>query len=757
MRSKFREKRPRTDIFRQDLAKIMKCLCSGEQQPKAAKKMVPSSESLETWGSSLGGNSSKNGESDEKPDIRNIEEAEFSLRERGSLNNEEARALLGRIEYQKGNIEAALHVFEGIDIAGTTTKMKIALARKGEHRKRHSQNFVAPTMSIHAVSLLFEAIFLKAKSLQHLGRFNEAAQSCKVILDIVETSLPEGLPENFAADCKLQEILNKAVELLPELWKLADNLREAIMSYRRALLHKWNLDVETTSRVQKAFAIFLLYSGGEACPPNLRSQMDTSFVPRNTIEEAILLLMILMRKISLKRIDWDQSILEHLSFALAVSGGLKTLANQIEELLPGIIERKEMYFMLSLCYQGAGDDLVALNLLRKLLHKSEDPNNVPALLVASKICMSIPKLAEEGINYSRRALENSGNGCDQLGCVANCSLGVSLSTLSKLAVADSDRVARQSEALQVLDLAVKATAMQDPYSLYFLSLENAEQRKLDVALHYASCLLKLEKGSTIRGWLLLARILSAQKRYVDAENVIRSALDHTGKWDQGELLRTQAKLHVAQGQFKRAIKSYGELLAIIQVQNKTFGSGKKALKDDGNPARSLELEVWHDLASVYISLSQWHDAEICLSKSKAIHSCGASRFHITGILYEKRGHLNEALKAFHTALEIDPSHVPSMVSTAVVLRKLGNQQNELMRSYLMGALRLDRTNSSAWYNLGLLHKTEGNVSTLQEAAECFETATFLEETEPIEPFREPTQMRNPALLQLYTFSFRVPG
>ncbi|KAL9674312.1 hypothetical protein QQ045_030584 [Rhodiola kirilowii] len=29
---------------------------------------------------------------------------------------QEARALLGRIEYQKGNVEAALHVFEGIDV-----------------------------------------------------------------------------------------------------------------------------------------------------------------------------------------------------------------------------------------------------------------------------------------------------------------------------------------------------------------------------------------------------------------------------------------------------------------------------------------------------------------------------------------------------------------------------------------------------------------------------------------------------------------
>ncbi|MBA0758584.1 hypothetical protein Gotri_021566 [Gossypium trilobum] len=158
-------------------------------------------------------------------------------------------------------------------------------------------------MSIHTVSLLLEAIFLKAKSLQHLQRFREAAQTCKVILDIVESSIPQGLPENFSADCKMQETLNEAVEMLPELWKCSDSPHEAILSYRQALLHQWNLDAETIARIQKQFAIFLLYYGGEALPPNLCSQMDGSFIPRNNIEEAILLLMILLKKVSLKELN----------------------------------------------------------------------------------------------------------------------------------------------------------------------------------------------------------------------------------------------------------------------------------------------------------------------------------------------------------------------------------------------------------------------------------------------------------------------
>lgn len=52
-----------------------------------------------------------------------------------------------------------------------TSKIKISIAQRSELPRRHSQSDASPPMSIHAVSLLFEAIFLKAKSLQALGRF----------------------------------------------------------------------------------------------------------------------------------------------------------------------------------------------------------------------------------------------------------------------------------------------------------------------------------------------------------------------------------------------------------------------------------------------------------------------------------------------------------------------------------------------------------------------------------------------------------
>lgn len=109
--------------------------------------------------------------------------------------------------------------------------------------------------------------------------------------------------------------------------------------------------------------------------------------------------------------------------------------------------------------------------------------------------------------------------------------------------------------------------------------------------------------------------------------------------------------------------------------------------------------------------------------------------NFAGVLYEAQGLYKEALKAFFDALNIDPSHAPSLVSAAVVLRRLGDKSRAVVRSFLMDALRVDRMNYSAWYNLGLLYKDNATASSSVEASECFAAALFLEETEPVEPFR----------------------
>ncbi|KAM6565665.1 hypothetical protein CsatA_024793 [Cannabis sativa] len=112
------------------------------------------------------------------------------------------------------------------------------------------------------------------------------------------------------------------------------------------------------------------------------------------------------------------------------------------------------------------------------------------------------------------------------------------------------------------------------------------------------------------------------------------------------------------------------------------------------------METWHDL-------SQWTDAEVCLSKSQVISPHSASRWHCTGLLYEAKGLHRDALNSFRKALDV----------TACILRLLGGHPLPVVKSFLMDALRIDRANHYAWYNLG---------ASPLKAAECFEAAALLE-------------------------------
>ncbi|VAI24910.1 unnamed protein product [Triticum turgidum subsp. durum] len=709
----------------------MQCLCSGEQA-----NLVDENGEIELYAKNDG-----------------LREAELSLQEGGSLNYEEARALLAKVEYQQGHVEEALRVLDGINMAELIPMVKMSICRLARADPHSSY----PPMSLHTVNLVMETIYLKTIALRDLGKFKEAAQECSTILDVVESALPMGLPAKFGDGSNLNATIRSAVELLPELWKLADFPPKVLSSYRGALLSNWNLDAKAIGRIQKEFAIFLLYSGCEACTPPLRSQLDGSFVPRNNLEEAILLLMILLMKFNLKRLERDPTVMHHLTFALSISGRLKPLAGQFEKLLPGVLDSREWLYNVALCYLAEEDDLAALNLLKMILRFGEDPSCLKELLLTSKICSENGAHAEEGASYARRALASLDGGCDQLEVVADLLLGISLSHQARYAPSGTERASQQREALKVLGVAEKKMQDKDFRVLYNLSLENAEQRKLDAAALYAKKLLKLENGSELRSWLLVARITSAQKRFEDAESIVNAALDQTAKWCQGDLLQTKAKIQAANGQFKKAVETYTQLLAVIELRKKSFNSGifvlqlwdsirkrsdktslislfnfSQGTKDDG----SMETEAWYNLALLYLSLSQWRDTELCISKIKAISAYSPLAYHATGKLLEARGFLKEALGAYSKALDLDPKHVPSLICAAVALRQLGGRPLPAARCLLTDALRLDRTNHVAWFNLGLTYEDEGGSSSAAlEAAECFQAAALLEETAPAEPFR----------------------
>ncbi|OQU93053.1 hypothetical protein SORBI_3001G467200 [Sorghum bicolor] len=693
------------------MSAIMLCTCSRDQSK--FEDLPRSPESLATRDFSANCSSSKMASRETTPDDSQVNEVESDLKETLSLNYEEARALLGRLEHQRGNFDAALQVLQGIDIRSLRPRMTSAIAEsikprtppRSSRRKSSQVNGMLMHMSMHSVSLLLEAILLKAKSLDTLGRVADAAEECRTIIDIIESAWPYGVPDGTA--------------------------EESIIAYRRALAKPWNLDSQRSAKMQKDLAVTLLYCGVEVKFPQEFAQERNLVTPGNNLEEAILLLLMLTRKLSLREIQWDPDLVNHLMYALSLSGHYEVLASHLEMLLPGTYTRSERWYILALCYGAAGMDDSALNIIRNgfsVLERKGKPH-VPSLLLGAKLCCKNPKHASEGIKFANKAMKSFGRRDLHFISTAKHFLGVCYGPFSRSSASHLEKSRLEDNALRLLQDAA-TTAKYNPEIMYSLAWENAMQRKLNAAVESATECLEMVMGGSVSAWKLLILVLSAQQNLQEAEAVADFAMDEAEKNDQLDILRLKAQIQASRGQFKSAVESFRVLLASIQVKKDIW---KSTTCNEVKCLQKLEMDSWLDLASIYSKLEAWHDSNICLDKAISINFFYPKCWHVRGLLLEAQFLHKEALMAFSFALSIDPDYVPSMVCMAGILRDIGGNSLSIARTYLRNALRLEPTNHRAWLSLGLVLKAEGS---LQEAADCFQAAYELRELSPIQDFSE---------------------
>lgn len=100
-------------------------------------------------------------------------------------------------------------------------------------------------------------------------------------------------------------------------------------------------------------------------------------------------------------------------------------------------------------------------------------------------------------------------------------------------------------------------------------------------------------------------------------------------------------------------------------------------------------------------------------------------------MLEKRGENDKALAAYVNALLVEPNHVQCKILLGALLSKMGSKMLPLARALFYDALKIEPTNRVAWYHLGLVHRDDGRVA---DAADCFQAASMLEESDPIESF-----------------------
>lgn len=100
-------------------------------------------------------------------------------------------------------------------------------------------------------------------------------------------------------------------------------------------------------------------------------------------------------------------------------------------------------------------------------------------------------------------------------------------------------------------------------------------------------------------------------------------------------------------------------------------------------------------------------------------------------MWEGRGQINVAMAAYINSLLLEPCYVPCKVLIGALLSKMGPMALPVGRSLLSDALRIDPANHMAWYYLGMVYRDDGRIA---DAADCFQAASMLEESNPIESF-----------------------
>lgn len=307
--------------------------------------------------------------------------------------------------------------------------------------------------------------------------------------------------------------------------------------------------------------------------PQEFNQQQNLVTPENNIQEATSLLFALIRKLALQEIKWDPDLVNHLTYALSVSGHYEVLARHLEMLLPGTYSRSERWYILALCNSAAGMDDGALNIIRngfRVLQRKGKPH-IPSLLLGSKLCCKNPKHASEGRKFANKAMKSFKSHNVHFISVVYHFLGVCYGPFARSSTCDSEKMRLQDDALRLLQDAT-AMAKYSPEILYNLAWENAMQRKLNAAIGSAMECLEVVSGSSVSTWKLLILVLSAQQNLQEAEALADLALDDAEEEDQMGILRLKAQIQASGGQFKSAVESLRNLLAIIQAKKEVWKS-----------------------------------------------------------------------------------------------------------------------------------------------------------------------------------------
>uniref|UniRef100_A0A7M4EKJ5 Tetratricopeptide repeat protein 7B n=1 Tax=Crocodylus porosus TaxID=8502 RepID=A0A7M4EKJ5_CROPO len=508
--------------------------------------------------------------------------------------------------------------------------------------------------------------------------------------------------------------------------------------------------------------------------------LNSIFCPQENTEEALLLLLIsesmANRDAVLSRIPEHKNdriislqsasvVYDLLTIALGRRGQYEMLSECLERAMKFAFEEFHLWYQFALSLMAAGKSARAVKVLKECIRLKPDDATIP--LLAAKLCMGSLHWLEEAERFAKTVVD-LGDKTSEFKAKGYLALGLTYSLQATDASLRGIQEVLQRKAL-----------LQAILLITVLCILN----QIPEALGYVRQALQLQ-GDDANSLHLLALLLSAQKHYHDALNIIDMALSEYP--ENFILLFTKVKLeslcrgpdealltckHMLQiwkscynltnpsdsgrgsSLLDRAIADRRQLNTItlpdfsdpetgsVHATSIAASRVEQALSEVASSLQSSApkqgplhpwmtlAQIWLHAAEVYIGIGKPAEATACTQEAANLFPMSHNVLYMRGQVAELRGNIDEAKRWYEEALSISPTHVKSMQRLALILHQVGRYS--LAEKILRDAVQVNSTAHEVWNGLGEVLQAQGNDDA---ATECFLTALELEASSPIVPF-----------------------
>ncbi|EDO40172.1 predicted protein, partial [Nematostella vectensis] len=518
---------------------------------------------------------------------------------------------------------------------------------------------------------------------------------------------------------------------------------------------------------------------------------DSLFIPRDEIEEALLLLLLedsmVLRDAVLsvapakaaarsRTVSEANTVYDLLTIALTRRAQYGMLVECLDKGMKLAYEEFHLWFQFALSLISAGKYQRALLVLRQCACLKPDDPLVP--LYAAKLCFNHLHQLEEGVGFAKQVVAMGDD--NEWASRAYQALGVGYAMQAVEASLSADRQRLHKLAIDALESA-HAHDPEDADILFHLALAQAHTRQISRAVKNTCAALKIE-GDNLRFLHLMALLLSAQKKFSEALDMCEAALMEYP--DDFSLLLTKVKLEeicigsdqalitckqlletwkqvydseLSSGDMRRAgsgllDKVIADTRSLKQIPLTEISSEKDGDPETGSIAASVRLEQALSDEAASASIGKLSVSAVLALQSKiwlAIAGVfiGAGKdaeanaciqeanliFPLSPDVLYQRGRVFEIRGGLNDAKTCYTNAISINPSHAPSMERLGvvyQKLNNLVMAekMLRETINVDPTVHAAWHHLGTVLEEQGEH---EAASECLFTSADLEATCPI--------------------------